>query len=227
MIKIINKFYEIPKTLVTLFSTLSSPSSPSPVIVYHDVASHKASIVRLNNNKSGIYCWVNLINGKTYIGSSLNLGSRLRDYFKHSFLIHPKNNKLLIYKAILKYGYSNFKLEILEYCDVSVLIEREQYYIDTFKPSYNILTVAYSSLGFKHSEESLSKLRSHLSILNQETAFKVHVTDIVNNTTTVYDSVRKAALALNTDLKSLKYHENKKSPKKPFKGRFLINIIRH
>ena len=32
----------------------------------------------------------------------------------------------MIYSAILKYGYINFKLEILEYCDSKVLISREQ-----------------------------------------------------------------------------------------------------
>ena len=222
MIKLNTNFY----SFYSFYSFFSTLSAPAPVVVYPNAAAHKASIIKNNNRKPGIYRWVNLINGNTYIGSSLNLGNRLRDYFKHSFLIHPKNNKLLIYKAILKYGYSNFQLEILEYCDVSLLISREQYFIDTFKPSYNILTVASSSFGFKHTEESLSKLRSHLLLINLEKAFKVHVTDIVTNTKTVYDSIRKAALALNTDLKALKYHESKKSPKKPFKGRYIINILR-
>lgn len=66
---------------------------------------------------------------------------------------------MLIVKALLKYGYSNFKLEILEYCKVKDLIKREQYYIDALKPEYNILKVAYSSLGFRHSEETLVRLR--------------------------------------------------------------------
>jgi len=34
-----------------------------------------------------------------------------------------------IYSALLKYGYSNFSLDILEYCEIDALIEREQYYI--------------------------------------------------------------------------------------------------
>jgi len=52
-------------------------------------------------------------------------------------------------------------LEILEYCDGSTredLIKREQYYIDLLKPEYNILQKAGSSLGFKHSEETLTKM---------------------------------------------------------------------
>lgn len=41
---------------------------------------------------------------------------------------------MLINKSLLKNDYSSFKLEILEYCDVNLLIEREQYFIDLFQP---------------------------------------------------------------------------------------------
>lgn len=83
-----------------------------------------------------------------------------------------------IYSALLKYGYSSFQLEILEYCEVSHLTEREQYYLDLLKPEYNILLKAGSSLGFKHTEktllkmrapktaENLVKIRNHLARLN-------------------------------------------------------------
>jgi group I intron endonuclease len=37
---------------------------------------------------------------------------------------------------------------------VNNVIEREQFYLDTFNPEYNILKVAGSLLGFKHSEDS-------------------------------------------------------------------------
>ena len=40
-----------------------------------------------------------------------------------------------------------FMLEILEYCDPDMVIEREQYYIDTLKPEYNILKTAGSLKG--------------------------------------------------------------------------------
>ncbi len=64
---------------------------------------------------------------------------------------------------MLKYGYSKFRLEILEYCSVENLLEREQYYIDLLKPEYNILAVAGSSLGYKHTKETIAKfkLRKH------------------------------------------------------------------
>jgi len=55
-------------------------------------------------------------------------------------------------RALFKYGYSNFSLEILEYCLVSDLLKREDYYIKQLKPDYNILQEAGSSLGYKHTE---------------------------------------------------------------------------
>lgn len=68
-------------------------------------------------------------------------------------------NNMPIYKALLKYGHSNFSLEILEYCDRDCVIKREQYFIDFIKPRYNILKVAGSPLGYKHTLEALEKLR--------------------------------------------------------------------
>jgi group I intron endonuclease len=49
-------------------------------------------------------------------------------------------------------------LEILEYCSKQESIEREQYYMDLFKPEYNILTIAGSPLGRKLSIESRAKI---------------------------------------------------------------------
>jgi group I intron endonuclease len=51
----------------------------------------------------------------------------------------------MIYKALVKYGYSSFKLEILENSEPNILIEREQYYLDLLNPEYNILVKAGSA----------------------------------------------------------------------------------
>jgi group I intron endonuclease len=68
-------------------------------------------------------------------------------------------NKSMIYRSLLKNGYSKFSLEILEYCHAEKCLEREQYYLYLIKPEYNILKKAGSSLGFKHSAETKTKLR--------------------------------------------------------------------
>lgn len=67
---------------------------------------------------------------------------------------------MIILKTLIKYGYSNFKVEILEFCNKDEVLAREQYYLDLLKPEYNILTVAGSSLGYKHSEETKVKLKT-------------------------------------------------------------------
>jgi NUMOD1 domain len=137
---------------------------------------------------------------------------------------------MIICKALLKYGYSNFKLEILEYCDVNNVRAREQYYLDTLKPVYNILKIAGTSLGFKHSEESKKKINKHLEKLNADKGIKVEITDIKNNTITVFDSVRKAAKTIGCDKSSIFYQEKRlvKDKLKPklLKKRYIVKIIR-
>jgi group I intron endonuclease len=57
--------------------------------------------------------------------------------------------------ALLKHGYSNFSLEILEYCEPEKLLIREKYYID-LGSDYNIIkdpTLPPMS-GRKHSEKT-------------------------------------------------------------------------
>jgi len=49
-------------------------------------------------------------------------------------------------------------LKILEYCDVSKLLEREQYYFDLLAPDYNIAKVAGSTIGVPRTEEFKNKL---------------------------------------------------------------------
>lgn len=50
-------------------------------------------------------------------------------------------------------------MEILEYGDKNNVLIREQYYMDLLKPQYNIAEIAGSTLGYKHTPESLALLR--------------------------------------------------------------------
>lgn len=130
----------------------------SPVAVYLNADTQKKDIIQQNRNKSGVYQWINNTNGNSYIGSSINLNKRLLEYFNTRYLL--RKNYMTICKALVKYGYSEFTLVIIEYCEPENCIEREQYYIDTLKPEYNILHFAGSNKGFKHSEETLATLKN-------------------------------------------------------------------
>ena len=128
-----------------------------PQVKYVNADVEKVNIFTDNRKKIGIYRWVNNLNGKTYIGSSNNLGVRFYTYYSLRSL--AKSNRPME-RALLKYGFSNFSLEILEYCILENLLKREQYYLDNLKPEYNIVETAGSTLGYKHTEQSLKKMRN-------------------------------------------------------------------
>lgn len=130
---------------------------------YNDLISQKLQILKENKNKSGVYKFTNLINDHFYVGSSVNLSKRFSNYFNVSYISKVKN-ELTISRALIKYGYSKFKLEILEYCNKENLLNREQYYLDLLKPVYNIEKIAGSSIGVKRSEENKLKISKSLKI---------------------------------------------------------------
>ena len=59
------------------------------------------------------------------------------EYFNVNRLLKEKSMPISV--ALLKYGYSNFSLTILEFCDINVLLTREKHYLDKYSPEYNIL----------------------------------------------------------------------------------------
>jgi group I intron endonuclease len=67
-----------------------------------------------------------------------------------------------IVNALLKYDQSNFSLLILEYVETESLTIRETYFITSLIPYYNVLKQGYSSLGYKHTEDT-KKLLSELA----------------------------------------------------------------
>jgi group I intron endonuclease len=59
-----------------------------------------------------------------------------------------------IVKALLKYDQLNFSVWILEYVEPEFLPIRETFYIIFLIPYYNVLKHGYSSLGYKHTEDT-------------------------------------------------------------------------
>jgi group I intron endonuclease len=130
----------------------------SPVKFYDNAEELKSLILLDNKDKSGIYKWENKISGEFYIGSAVDLNKRMLEYYRESYITHPSRGKSIICFALVKYGYKNFSLSILEYCDRDQVISREQYYLDLLNPPYNILKYAYSSDGYKHTLEAIQKM---------------------------------------------------------------------
>jgi len=116
----------------------------------------------------------------------------------------------------LENGYNNFHIEILEYCNIGVILYREQYYFDVLKPKYNIALRAGSLLGFKHSEETKLKFKSR----NNKTGHLVLLINKEDNNIKEYPSIRALAKHLNISHTTLLRYINKR---KLLKNKYFIH----
>jgi len=167
-----NSNFNINKTIIRQYSTSNNDKEDNTkdlnyVAIYDNFKEDRSRILKEQKNKSGIYCIINKINGHSYIGSSIHLTARMKNYLNTAFLKSRQNVNMPIVKALLKYDQSNFTLLILEYVESDMLTVRETYYITSVIPYYNVLKQGYSSLGYKHTEETkellaqLAKNRTH------------------------------------------------------------------
>src|SRR6202045_5338071 len=81
----------------------------------------------------------------------------------------------IIKHAVRKYNINNFAFLVLELFPEIVnkennkkLLDREDFYLKTFLPNYNILTEAGSSFGYKHTEISRLKMKNQYSLERRE-----------------------------------------------------------
>lgn len=86
-----------------------------------------------------IYKITNKINGKSYIGQTIqDVKERFYQHCATSCSLDVLN--MAIHKAIFKYGKSNFTLEVIEEVESDNLNDREKYWIeyyDSYKNGYN------------------------------------------------------------------------------------------
>jgi group I intron endonuclease len=135
-----------------------------PIMIYHNASTEKSRILTENKGKAGIYLWTHLESNKKYVGSAVDLSIRLNKYYSPYELKRVNN---YIRNALICHNHSVFSLSIIEYIDISnlskdearaLILEKEQHYLDSLQPEYNILKKAGSLLGFKHSEDTITKI---------------------------------------------------------------------
>src|SRR2546429_9061448 len=104
----------------------------------------------------GIYAIVNLVNQHFYVGSAKNLSDRRRQHLR--MLEAGKHGNPHLQYAYNMYGPDAFRFDILEHVEhVENLLAREQHYIDSLDPQYNIARIAGSTLGRKATDEQRAK----------------------------------------------------------------------
>ena len=110
-------------------------------------------------NEFIIYKITNKINGKIYVGQTVNLAQRKRQY-KHV----SKNPKYYIDRAMAKYGFENFKFDIIwKSKNIDEQNKMEKFWIAIYNSTnpvigYNICAGGEGIVGKIHSKESKLKM---------------------------------------------------------------------
>jgi len=132
-----------------------------------------------------------------------------------------------ICRALLKYGYSNFSLAILEYCKIGDIFEREEYYFKLLKPEYNICKEAgkpRNTSGLKVSNETRAKISAARLKNPQAICKRIQVTDLQTGISTVYNSINLAGKALNIPHTSI-LNNIKSKKQKPYKKIYVFKLL--
>ena len=125
----------------------------------------------------GIYMIKNKVDGKFYIGSSVNMKERQGRHLRG--LRQNKHHSIYLQRAWNKYGEDNFEFLIVEVVESrDKLLEREQYYLDKYKcytedVGYNMSDKAWGTALYGESNHNYGKPMSEeqkrkLSLLAKE-----------------------------------------------------------
>ena len=135
----------------------------------------------MNRNRKGIiYVHINKLNGKAYVGQTIQT---LQDRWGKGSLYSACTH---FYNAIQKYGWDNFEHKILE-CglDIAELNEREKYWIEKYDSIKNGYNIREGGNNQHLTEEHKEKIRlSNVKTLGRQV--------ICLNTGIIYDSVTSA-----------------------------------
>lgn len=130
----------------------------------------------------GIYKYENKLNGKVYIGQSINIETRYTQHLYDSNNLATRNGTGVDF-AIKRYGIENFDFQIIEECPAEKLDEREVYWIayyDSYHNGYNRTPGGSSLRGEDHprailTEEQVWEIRElYGSKVKRSTVFKMY-----------------------------------------------------
>ena len=113
--------------------------------------------------KSGIYVIRNTKNGKVYVGKALCIYRRINDHVTAlNKKLRDRENDHLI-RTWHKYGRDSFEYFVAEYTEVSVMAEKELYWmkhLDSLNPKFGYNKREDSSTGLIVSNDTREKLRT-------------------------------------------------------------------
>ena len=121
---------------------------------------------------SGVYQILNKINGKCYVGSSVNVEKRLRGHFDR---LRKGKHTSHLQNAFNKYGEDAFETHVLKKCSILMLLVWEQRFINRLKPEYNNVPIAGNTLGYRSTKEQIeaNRARNIGKTLSKETKDRI------------------------------------------------------
>lgn len=119
-------------------------------------------------NITGIYKITNKVNGKIYIGQSVDCHRRKMEHLRSGQpekygKKNERDSNTPIHLAMQKYGVENFSFEIIEECAKELLNEKERYWINYYdsqnkEKGYNLSIGGQDNVGAKGEYHSQAKL---------------------------------------------------------------------
>lgn len=120
--------------------------------------------------QSGIYQIKNNVNGKVYVGQTVNFAHRKRQHFKA--LKENTHYNQYLQRSFNKYGQAGFSFEVIEECLPEFLNERERYWIQAKQSEYaeKGYNAAYAVALFnhydKHKQVNKSERTSNVAVMH-------------------------------------------------------------
>lgn len=165
--------------------------------------------------KSGVYAIANLINGKVYVGSSVDLKRRENEHFNALKTgCHPIP---YLQRSWEKYGPENFVFLVLETCMPEECFVREQGWLDDLEPyrfenGYNRSPSAGSCLGFRHTKMTKQKMSERMAGVPMPDWVKTKIAESLRG------KVKSAEHRANLWKNRVNWHHSKESRAKISKG---------
>ena len=113
---------------------------------------------------SGIYAITNTVNGKVYVGASVNIRKRFTVH--RNQLCNGTHGSSYLQRAWKKHGALAFEFRPLLFCSPENLVLYEQRAVDSYSAKvrqfgYNHRPCVVSNLGIKHTEETIAKITAN------------------------------------------------------------------
>lgn len=158
--------------------------------------------------KGKIYKITNKINGKVYIGCTIY--SLEKRFYEHMYRCFNTDHKSKLYNSIRKYGKENFKIELIEECDLKIIYSTEKKYIkeyDSYKNGMNSTLGGEGCLGYVHTPEIREKISK---ILKDGKSHKGKSYEIIyGKNSEIEKEKRKKTVKLGWDLMSEEEKKNR------------------